>query len=53
MGPIIGNSTVVPHSIKRVRIVEAVIVIFGGISRHFLLYIASNVQEKEVQSMVG
>ena len=52
MGPIVGNSTVVPHIVERVRVVKTVLVIVSGILRHLSLFMAPDVQEEEVQSMV-
>ena len=40
MGPIIGNSIVVPNIIKRVCIIEGVNIITVGMSRHLLLLAA-------------
>lgn len=53
MGPIIGNDIVVPHRIKRVRIVKEVIVIISGILRHLPLFIACSAEEEELVSIVG
>ena len=41
MRPIIGKSAVVPHFIKRVRSIEAVVAIVGGIVRHLLVLFGS------------
>ena len=38
MGPIIGKSTVVPHVIKRVRIIGEVGIMVDGMLGHLLLF---------------
>ena len=40
MRPIVGNSTVVPHIIKRVCIIEGVNITTVGVIRHLLLFAA-------------
>ena len=53
MGSIIGNSTVVPHIIKRVRIIEAVAIIMDSLLGHLLLVDVFTIREEELLSMVG
>ena len=53
MRSIIGNSTVVPHVIIRVRNIEAIVAILDGILRHLRLFAACAVVEEELLSKVG
>ena len=53
MGLVIGNGIVIPHIIKRVRIVREVGAIIGGMLRHFLVFAARTVVEDGLVSMVG
>ena len=51
MRSIIAN-IVILH-VKRVRIIEAIIVIIDGLLRHLQLFVACTVVEEELLSMVG
>ena len=51
MRPVIGKSTVVPH-IKRVRIIGEVVIMVGGMLRHFAPFIRFVEKEKLVSMVV-
>ena len=53
MRPIIGNSTVVPHIIKGVRGIKAVVTIIDGVLRHIPFAIVCAVEEEGLPSIVG
>ena len=52
MGPIIGDSRIIPH-MNNVRIVEAIVVIIDCTLRHLPVFTACAVVGGELLSMVG